>query len=125
VFDQMKAMGALAGLMKNREKIKEAGERMQRTLEAARIVGQAGGGLVRVQVTGRLRIESVEIDPNVASAMTTDEGRRQAQSLITEATNDALRAAERVIQQETQRMARELGVEDMPGMDKIAGMLGS
>jgi DNA-binding YbaB/EbfC family protein len=125
VFDQMKAMGALAGLMKNREKIKEAGERMQRTLEAARIVGQAGGGLVRVQVTGRLRIESVEIDPNVASAMTTDEGRRQAQSLITDATNDALRAAERVIQQETQRMARELGVEDMPGMDKIAGMLGS
>jgi DNA-binding YbaB/EbfC family protein len=125
VFDQMKAMGALAGLMKNREKIKEAGERMQRTLEAARIVGQAGGGLVRVQVTGRLRIESVEIDPTVSSAMTTDEGRRQAQTLITEATNDALRAAERVIQQETQRMARELGVEDMPGMDKIAGMLGS
>lgn len=125
MFDQFKAMGALAGLMKNREKIKEAGERMQRTLEAARIVGQAGGGLVRVQVTGRLRIESVEIDPNVANAMHTDEGRRQAQTLIEEATNDALRAAERVIQQETQRMARELGVEDMPGLDKIAGMLGS
>lgn len=125
MFDQMKAMGALAGLMKNREKIKEAGERMQRTLEAARIIGQAGGGLVRVQVTGRLRIESVEIDPGVAGAMATDEGRRQAQTLITDATNDALRAAERVIQQETQRMARELGVEDMPGMDKIAGMLGS
>lgn len=125
MFDQMKAMGALAGLMKNREKIKEAGERMQRTLEAARIVGQAGGGLVRVQVTGRLRIESVEIDPRVANAMTSDEGRRQAQALVVEATNDALRAAERVIQQETQRMARELGVEDMPGMDKLAGMLGS
>lgn len=125
MFDQFKAMGALAGLMKNREKIKEAGERMQRTLEAARIVGQAGGGLVRVHVTGRLRIESVEIDPSVASAMNTDEGRRQAQTLITDATNDALRAAERVIQQETQRMARELGIEDMPGMDKLAGMLGS
>ena len=44
VFDQFKAMGALAGLMKNREKIREAGERMQASLEAARIVGQAGGG---------------------------------------------------------------------------------
>lgn len=125
MFDQFKAMGALAGLMKNREKIKEAGERMQRTLEAARIVGQAGGGLVRVEVSGRLRIEKIDVDPSVASAMPTDEGRRQAQLLIAEATNDALRAAERVIQQETQRMARELGIEDMPGLDKLGGLLGS
>lgn len=125
MFDQFKAMGALAGLMKNREKIQEAGERMQRTLEAARIVGQAGGGLVRVEVTGRLRIEGVEIDPAVAQGMSDDEGRAHAQALIAEATNDALRAAERVIQQETQRMARELGVEDMPGMDNLAGLLGS
>jgi DNA-binding YbaB/EbfC family protein len=125
VFDQFKAMGALAGLMKNRDKLKEAGDRMQRTLEAARIVGQAGGGLVRVEVSGRLRIESVDISPSVASAMPTDEGRRQAQILIAEATNDALRAAERVIQQETQRMARELGVEDMPGLDNLSKMLGA
>lgn len=125
MFDQFKAMGALAGLMKNREKIKEAGERMQRTLEAARIVGQSGAGLVRVEVTGRLRVENIEIDPSVARNMGDEEGRRQAQILIAEATNDALRAAEGVIQQETQRMARELGVEDMPGMDKLAGMLGS
>ncbi|MGP1309979.1 MAG: YbaB/EbfC family nucleoid-associated protein, partial [Phycisphaerales bacterium] len=108
-----------------REKIKEAGERMQRTLEAARIVGQSGAGLVRVEVTGRLRVENIEIDPSVARNMGDEEGRRQAQVLIAEATNDALRAAEGVIQQETQRMARELGVEDMPGMDKLAGMLGS
>jgi DNA-binding YbaB/EbfC family protein len=125
VFDQFKAMGALAGLMKNRDKLKEAGDRMQSTLEAARIVGQAGGGLVRVEVSGRLRVESVEISPSVASAMPTDEGRRQAQFLIAEATNDALRAAERVIQQETQRMARELGVEDMPGLDNLSKMLGA
>lgn len=125
MFDQFKAMGALAGLMKNRDKLKEAGDRMQRTLEAARIVGQAGGGLVRVEVSGRLRIESVDISPSVASAMPTDEGRRQAQILIAEATNDALRAAERVIQQETQRMARELGVEDMPGLDNLSKMLGA
>lgn len=125
MFDQLKAMGSLAGLLKNREKIKEAGERMQRTLEAARIVGQAGGGLVRVQVSGRLRVDTVEIDPTVARAMGTDEGRRQAQLLVAEATNDALRAAERVIQQETQRMARELGLEDMPAMDGLTRMLGA
>ncbi len=125
MFDQFKAMGALAGLMKNRDKLKEAGDRMQRTLEAARIVGQSGGGLVRVEVSGRLRIERVEISPSVANAMGSDEGRTQAQALIAEATNDALRAAERVIQQETQRMARELGVEDMPGLDNLSKMLGA
>ncbi len=125
MFDQFKAMGALAGRMKNRDKLKEAGDRMQRTLEAARIVGQSGGGLVRVEVSGRLRIESVEISPSVAGAMGADEGRSQAQHLIAEATNDALRAAEMVIQQETQRMARELGVEDMPGLDNLSKMLGA
>ena len=93
--------------------------------------------LKEIQATGRLKYRSkalptwcpgcgyFSMTEGVASAMNTDEGRRQAQTLITDATNDALRAAERVIQQETQRMARELGIEDMPGMDKLAGMLGS
>lgn len=125
MFDQFKAMGALAGLMKNRDKIREAGERMQASLEAARIVGQSGGGLVRVEVSGRLRVQGVEIDPSVASAMGDDRSRREAERLITEAVNDAMRAAERVIQQESQRMARELGIEDMPGMEGLSRMLGS
>lgn len=125
MFDQFKAMGALAGLMKNREKLREAGERMQSTLEAARIVGQAGGGLVRVEVSGRLRVQRVEIDPAVASSMGDERSRREAETLITEAVNDAMRAAERVIQQESQRMARELGIEDMPGMEGLSRMLGS
>lgn len=125
MFDQFKAMGALAGLMKNREKIREAGERMQASLEAARIVGQAGGGLVRVEVSGRLRVQRVEIDPSVASAMGDDRSRREAEGLLADAVNDAMRAAERVIQQESQRMARELGIEDMPGMEGLSRMLGS
>lgn len=125
MFDQFKAMGALAGLMKNKDKLREAGERMQSTLEAARIVGQAGAGLVRVEVSGRLRVLRVEIDPVVASSMSDERSRREAESLITEAVNDAMRAAERVIQQESQRMARELGIEDMPGMEGLSRMLGS
>ncbi|MBX3353230.1 MAG: YbaB/EbfC family nucleoid-associated protein [Phycisphaeraceae bacterium] len=125
MFDQFKAMGALAGLMKNKEKLREAGERMQSTLEAARIVGQAGAGLVRVEVSGRLRVLRVEIDPVVASSMGDERSRREAESMITEAVNDAMRAAERVIQQESQRMARELGIEDMPGMEGLTRMLGS
>jgi DNA-binding protein YbaB len=113
VFDKLKAMGALAGLMKDRDKLRAAGERLRARADAVRAEGDAAGGAVRAVASGKLRVLSVEIAPALAAGMAADEDtRRLAGSLIAEAVNGALASAGRQMQQEVAREARELGLEE-------------
>jgi DNA-binding YbaB/EbfC family protein len=116
MFEQMKAMGAIAGLLKNKERLREIGERTKRNLEEARLCGQAGGGAVRVIVSGRMRVHDVTIDPSAAAALAEPESREQVEELIAEAMNDALQRAERMVKEEAQKAAEELGLPDSPEM---------
>jgi len=116
MFEQMKAMGALAGLLKNKERLREIGERAKRNLEEARLCGQAGGGAVRVIVSGRMRVHDVTVDPSAAAALAQPESREQVEELIAEAMNDALERAERMVKEEAQKAAEELGLPDSPEM---------
>ena len=45
MLDSFKAMGAITGLMKNKDKLEDAGRRIQAELEALRVEGEAGGGV--------------------------------------------------------------------------------
>lgn len=119
MIDQMKALGAIAGLMKNKERLREIGERTKRNLEDARLCGQAGGGAVRVTVSGRMRVHDVTIDPSAAAALGQADSREQVESLIEEAMNDALARAERMVREEAGKAAQELGLPDTP---EIRGM---
>jgi hypothetical protein len=122
MFDQMKAMGALAGLMRDKEKVAEISERVRETLETVRVVGEAGGGAVRVTVSGKLEVQDVELDPNLTQGMASgDDSRVMAQDLIKEAINDANAKARVVIQREMQKLAEELGLPEIPGMGNLLG----
>ncbi len=118
MFDNLKAMGAVAGLLKNQDKLKSAMERVRRTLADTRLTGESGGGAVRAIVTGDLRILSIEVGPALATGLAADSSRRMAETLITEAVNDGLRKAGRLVSAE----ARELGLPDLPG--GLSGLLG-
>ena len=105
MFDQMRAMGAIASLMKDREKLADAAERVKTRLEDARVEGVAGGGAICVTVAGTMRVVGVHIEPAMASAFSADEqSRLMAQELIAEATNEAMARA--------QAMARETIAEE-------------
>ncbi|MFG0276035.1 MAG: YbaB/EbfC family nucleoid-associated protein [Phycisphaerales bacterium] len=121
MFDQMKSLGALAGLMKNKERIREVGERVKRNLEEARLCGQAGGGAVRVIVSGRMRVHEVIVDPAAAGALADPASRDQVQELIAEAMNDAVQRAERMVKEEAQKAADELGLGDSPELARLFG----
>lgn len=122
MLDQFKAMGAVAGLMKNKEKLREVGERFQATLERINVTGSSGGGAVRVSVSGKLRVTDVHLDPALIAGLGTGEGgRAMAQALVAEAANDALQRAQAVIREEADRLARELGLPELPGMDRLFG----
>lgn len=129
MFDQMKAMGAVAGLLKNRDKLEAAGREFEDKLDRIRVTGVAGGSAVRVTVTGQLQVTEVFIDPAVIAGVNADEnvgdgtgtGRELAQQLVMDATNDALARARVLIAEEARRAADELGLPALPGLEKMLG----
>lgn len=121
MFDQLKMAGALAGLLKNKDNLRAAGERIRARLKDVRAGAAAGGGAVRATATGELRIESIHIEPALAAGLADPANRSYAEQLITEAVNNALDQAKALAQREAAKEAEALG---LPGMDGIAGMLG-
>ena len=70
-------------------------ERIQAELGEAEVEGSAGGGVVRVVVTGKQTVVSVTIDPTAVDPDDVD----MLQDLITVALNDALDASRRLAEQ--------------------------
>jgi DNA-binding YbaB/EbfC family protein len=70
-------------------------ERIQAELAEAEVEGSAGGGVVRVVVTGKQTVVSVTIDPTAVDPDDVD----MLQDLITVALNDALDSSRRLAEQ--------------------------
>jgi len=70
-------------------------ERIQAELAEAEVEGSAGGGVVRVVVTGKQTVVSVTIDPTAVDPDDVD----MLQDLVTVAVNDALDSSRRLAEQ--------------------------
>ncbi len=81
--------GALGNLMKQAQKMQEQVQRVQEEIANAEVVGESGGGLVRVIMNGRHDIKSVTIDPDLMN----DE-KTMIEDLMAAAVNDANRRVE-------------------------------
>lgn len=122
MFDNFKAVGALTALLRDKEKIKQAGERVKETLEVSRVVGEAGGGAVRVTMSGRMEVVAVELDPSMAKGLCAgEEAREMGQRLIADATNMAVAKAQALMHEVVTKEARDLGLPDMPGLGNLLG----
>lgn len=127
MFDQLKSMGAVANLLKNRDGLKNAGERVKNKMERSQFTGVAGGGACKVVTNGQMKVLSVELTPALVSGMAADNKTRElAGSLIAEATNDALKQAQDALQAEIGKEAKALGLGDLAGGDMggIGSLLG-
>ena len=113
MLDQFKVMGALAGLLKDKDKVKASADRVRAKLESTRVEGSAGGGAVRVTVTGTARVEAVRVDPALGAGVADEESRSLAEALIAEATNDGLTRAREAAQAIVEEEAQEMGIADM------------
>ncbi|MCA9298014.1 MAG: YbaB/EbfC family nucleoid-associated protein [Phycisphaerales bacterium] len=118
MFDNFKAMGAIAGLMKNKERLAEAGERVRDRLQRTKVTGEAQGGLVRVVVTGELLVESIEVAPALGAGFASDD-RSMAEALVVEATNNAIHAARDRMQEIIREEASALGIELPPEIGRF------
>lgn len=120
MFDAFKSMGALAGLMRDKERLAEAAERVRSKLRDVRAEGQAGAGAVRVVASGELLVVSVHVEVAMASGLGADEASRaMAETLIAEATNAALERAR-------EAAAKIVGDEmEAMGLPRMGGGIGN
>ncbi len=82
---------------------------LQEELETATVEASAGGGVVTVVVTGKLTLESIEIDPEVVSPEDVD----ILQDLIAAAVNEGLSNAQEMV---SSRMGELTGGLNIPGL---------
>ncbi|MDQ7013902.1 MAG: YbaB/EbfC family nucleoid-associated protein [Planctomycetota bacterium] len=122
MFDQMKQMGAIASLLKNKDKLAEAAARVKRALEDRPVTAESGGGAVRVTIGSEMKVLRIEIAPAVAAGIGAgDDARQQIETLIADATNDAMQLAQQRLKEAIDREATELGFEGFG--DQIGGFL--
>ena len=122
MFDSLKMAGTLAGLMKNKEGLKLAAERIKTRLAELRAGGGSGGGAVRATVTGDLKVISVTLEPAALVGLSDPASKAMVEALIAEAVNNAIDIAKAMSQREIAKEAELLGLPNMPGLE---GLLGS
>ena len=79
-------LGQLAGLMKNLPRLQEEAERMRERLDQLVAEGDAGAGMVKVRVNGRMVVLACTLSPEALAL----NDREMLEDLIRAATNQAL-----------------------------------
>jgi DNA-binding YbaB/EbfC family protein len=85
---------------------------LQRELALRRVEGSAGGGMVTAVATGELRILSVEIEPGLLAS----NDRGMLQDLVAAAVNAALANAQKIVQEEIQRVSAGMAMPNLSGL---------
>jgi len=120
--DAMPDMGSLLGMaMDMQQQMLAAQEQAAETL----VEGQAGGGVVRIEVTGGLEFQAVHIDP---AAVDPDDV-EMLQDLVLAALHDAVSRVNELNQAANPLAGMDLGSIDLAGMGlgglDLGGMLGT
>jgi len=100
--------GNLAGLMQQAQKMQQEMQKAQEELANLVVTGEAGGGLVKVTMTGKHAVRRVEIDPTLL------DDREMLEDIVTAAVNDAVN---RIASSTQDRMSdMTAGIPLPPGM---------
>ncbi len=97
--------GDMGKLMQQAQKIQEQMQKAQEELANAQQQGEAGGGLVKVVMTGRHDVKKVELDPSLLQ-----EDKEFLEDLIAAAVNDAVRKIESYNKEKMAGLTAGLGI---------------
>ncbi len=103
--------GPLAGLMQQAQRMQEDLKKAQENLAQEQVVGEAGGGMVTVTMTGRHEVRRVAIDRELLS-----QDPEMAEDLVAAAVNDAINKVNELVQQ---RLGGLAGGLQLPGGLKL------
>ena len=84
----------LGNILKQAQKMQEDLQRAQEELARQEVVGEAGGGMVKVTMTGRHEAKRVEIDPSLLA-----DDKEMLEDLVAAAVNDAVKRVTEMAQE--------------------------
>ncbi len=102
--------GGMGNLMNQMQKLQEDMEKTQAALEDEEITVTAGGGVVKLTMTGKRKVHSLEIDPEIIDPDDVE----MLQDIIMAAVNDALDQVEKL--QEDRMGGLTNGLDLPPGL---------
>ena len=101
--------GGLGNLMKQAQKMQADLQKAQEDIQNMEVTGEAGGGMVRVVMTGRHDLKRVNIDDSLMK-----DDKEMLEDLIAAAVNDAVRKIESETKQRMANMTSGMALP--PGM---------
>ena len=110
MFDSLKNLGSLPGLMAKAREMQEKMKSMQEELANKTVSADAGGGMVEATCNGRLELVRVRIDKSRLDPSDTE----MLEDLIVAAVHAAQTKASELARSEMGRVASEMGLP--PGM---------
>ncbi|MDA0733098.1 MAG: YbaB/EbfC family nucleoid-associated protein [Chloroflexi bacterium] len=94
-------------MIRQAQKLQAQLQKVQEELETLTVIGTAGGGVVKVVMTGKQSVESVTIDPEAAEDV------ELLQDLVAAAVNDAFNKTQELA---SQKMSSVTGGMNIPGL---------
>src|ERR1700722_13895351 len=113
-----KEIGQLAGMMGQMPRIREEMEKLQQRLPQLSAEGDAGAGMVKVRVNGRLEVTAFKLSDEIMKSG----DREMLEDLIRGATNQAIAKVRQQIADETTKMASNLGLPPGMGLPGVPGL---
>lgn len=101
--------GGFGDMMKQAREMQERLQEAQASLGSLEVTGESGAGLIRVTMTGRHDVRSIDIDPSLLQ-----EDKEVLEDLIAAAVNDAVRRVEQANQEKMSELTAGLPIP--PGM---------
>ncbi len=102
--------GGIGQLMKQAQQMQENMKKAQEEMASQTVTGESGAGMVRIVMTCRHQVQSLEIDDSLVG-----DDKEMLEDLIVAAFNDAIRKVEATVQEKFSGMASGLGLP--PGLN--------
>jgi DNA-binding YbaB/EbfC family protein len=108
----MAGLPNMQGMMKQIQKMQEAVTRIQQELETKTVVGESGGGMVKVTANGKQHLTSISIDKEVVNPGDIE----MLEDLVLAAANKAIDDAGKMAQEEMAKATNGM-LPNIPGLN--------
>ena len=100
--------GGMGGFMKQAQQMQKKVAQIQSEIDALEIKGESGGGMVKVVVSGKKTLISVDVNPEIMK-----EDKEMLEDLILIATNNAIQKVDDISKE---KMSSVTGGMNLPGL---------
>jgi DNA-binding YbaB/EbfC family protein len=110
----------LQKMLQQAQEMMAAQQEAQDALKEQRVEASAGGGMVKVVMTGDMRLESIAIDPDAVDP----EDVEMLQDLVVASVNEAVRSAQELQERALGGAGGAEGFDPMSALDALGGLGG-